>query len=52
MEAKEGDIGAFITRCPDRALAEAEAVDDARVRGEELPPLDGGKNPIESILNA
>ena len=21
MEAKEGDIGAFITRCPDRALA-------------------------------
>lgn len=41
MEAKEGDIGAFITRCPDRALAEAEAVDDARVRGEELPPLAG-----------
>ena len=24
MEAKEGDIGAFITRCPDRALAEAD----------------------------
>ncbi len=24
----------------------------ALMRGEELPPLDGGKNPIESILNA
>ena len=24
----------------------------ALMRGEELPPLDGGKNPIESLLNA
>ena len=41
MTAKEGDIGAFITTCPERALAEADALDVARARGDELPPLAG-----------
>lgn len=40
-EAKEGSVGAFITRCPERALKEADALDEARARGEELPPLAG-----------
>lgn len=40
-EAREGSVGAFITRCPERALKEADALDKARARGEELPPLAG-----------
>ncbi len=41
LEAKEKDIGAFITLCPERALREADAIDVARARGEELSPLAG-----------
>ena len=41
LEAKEKDIGAFITLCPKRALREADAIDEARARGEELSPLAG-----------
>lgn len=41
LEAKEKDIGAFITLCPERALHEADAIDEARARGEELSPLAG-----------
>ena len=41
LEAKEKDIGAFITLCPERALREADAIDEARARGEELSPLAG-----------
>ena len=41
LEAKEKDIGAFITLCPERALREADAIDEARARGEEQSPLAG-----------
>lgn len=41
LAAKEKDIGAFITLCPERALREADAIDEARARGEELSPLAG-----------
>ena len=41
LEAKEKDIGAFITLCPEGALREADAIDEARARGEELSPLAG-----------
>ena len=41
LAAKEKDIGAFITLCPERALREADAIDEARARGEELAPLAG-----------
>lgn len=42
MEAKEGDIGAFITRCPDRALAGGGGCPMTPASaGRSLPPLAG-----------
>lgn len=41
IEALEERIGAFVTVSPDLAIAQAEAVDAARMRGEVLPPLAG-----------
>ena len=41
IEERDGGINAFVTTCPERALAEAEAA-QARLRaGEALPPLSG-----------
>lgn len=41
MEQQEPLLNAFLTRCPERAEAEARHVDEARARGETLPPLAG-----------
>ncbi len=41
MEAVEPQVGAFLTPTPELALETARAVDDARARGEQLPPLAG-----------
>jgi aspartyl-tRNA(Asn)/glutamyl-tRNA(Gln) amidotransferase subunit A len=41
VEATESWVGALITLCTEQALAKAKRVDDARVRGERLPPLAG-----------
>lgn len=41
LDATEPSIGAFLTRTPERALATAREVDEARARGEDLPALAG-----------
>lgn len=41
MAQQEPTLKAFLTPCPERAEAEARRVDDARARGETLPPLAG-----------
>ncbi len=40
-EAVEPLVGAFITRCPNRAMRAAQAVDDKRAESERLAPLAG-----------
>lgn len=40
METERG-LNSFVTECPDRALAMAEASDKRRLRGEKISPLDG-----------
>ncbi len=41
IEARDAGIGAFITVTAGEALAQADEIDRARARGEELPPLAG-----------
>ena len=41
IEAVESRVQAFLTLLPERALAEAEAMDARRAKGEMLPPLAG-----------
>ena len=41
VEAVEGRVQAFLTTTPEQALAQADALDARRVRGEALPPLAG-----------
>src|SRR6266542_2353800 len=41
IEALDGRVRAFVTQTADRARAEAAHWDQARSRGEELPPLAG-----------
>ena len=41
IEAKEPDVGAYISVLPDTALAMAAAADQKRAAGEPLPPLAG-----------
>ncbi|MFT3875692.1 MAG: amidase [Propioniciclava sp.] len=48
-EASEPVIAAFAALTPERALAQAAAVDAARARGEELGPLAGVPCPIKDL---
>ena len=41
IAAHDGGLGAFVGVFTDRAMAKAEAIDAARARGAELPPLAG-----------
>lgn len=41
IEQKDKDIGAYLTLCPEAALAQARAVDEKRMKGEALSPLAG-----------
>ncbi len=41
IEAKNGELNAFLTVARDEVLAQADAVDQKRARGEELGPLAG-----------
>ena len=41
IEERDGGIGAFLTVTDELALRQADEIDAARARGEDLPPLAG-----------
>ena len=41
IDARDGEIGAYLTVTAERAIAQAEAVDARRAAGSALPPLAG-----------
>jgi len=51
IEARNGALGAFTDVTADRALAKAEAIDAARVRGEKLGPLVGAPFAVKNLFD-
>ncbi|MEI2683809.1 amidase [Erwinia aphidicola] len=51
MESRDGQIHAFCTPTPQRALAQAAAVDARRARGETLPPLAGVPLAVKDLIS-
>jgi aspartyl-tRNA(Asn)/glutamyl-tRNA(Gln) amidotransferase subunit A len=51
IESENPRINAFLTLCPQRALAKAEQVDSLVARGEFLPPLAGVPIAIKDVLS-
>jgi aspartyl-tRNA(Asn)/glutamyl-tRNA(Gln) amidotransferase subunit A len=41
IDAREGEVGAYLTLCPEGALAAAARCDERRAAGAALPPLAG-----------
>ena len=50
IERQDGDIRAFLTLCPERALNQAREVDRKLTAGEPLPPLAGVPMAIKDVL--
>ena len=50
IEAVEGEVHAFIRLTPERAMAKAAAVDEARASGQELSPLAGVPIALKDIM--
>ncbi len=50
IDKRNGELGAFLTTCPERALAQAKAVDDKIARSEPLPPLAGVPMAIKDVI--
>jgi len=50
LEATEPKIKAFVTLTAEEALSEARAVDEARAKGEALPPLAGVPIAVKDLL--
>lgn len=50
IEQQDGDIRAFLTLCPERALSHARDVDRRVAAGEPLPPLAGVPMAIKDVL--
>ncbi len=50
LEATEPKVKAFVTLTAEEALAEAKAVDEARAKGEALPPLAGVPIAVKDLL--
>ncbi len=50
IEKRNAELGAFLTTCPERALAQAKAVDDRIARSEPLPPLAGVPMAIKDVI--
>jgi amidase len=51
IEARDAELGAFITVTPDRATAAAARAEEAVLRGDELPPLHGVPTAIKDLNN-
>jgi len=50
IDEVEGTVGAYVNLCPERALETAGAVDDARARGTDLPPLAGVPIAVKDVI--
>ena len=51
IEATNAQVNAFITPCFERAMQEANAVDQRRARGEVLPPLAGVPYAVKNLFD-
>src|SRR5437588_9349310 len=51
IESTDGQIGAYLSLCKDRALKKAADLDRAAEKGQELPPLAGVPVAIKDVLN-
>jgi aspartyl-tRNA(Asn)/glutamyl-tRNA(Gln) amidotransferase subunit A len=51
IQEKDGEIGAFLTLCRDRALAQADRIDRIAAEGEPLPPLAGVPIAIKDVMS-
>ncbi len=50
IEAKDKDVRAYLSLCPDRALAQAKQVDEAIAAGKELGPLAGVPVAVKDVI--
>jgi len=50
IEKRNAELNAFLTLCPERALAQADAVDRKAKAGEPLPPLAGVPVAIKDVI--
>ncbi|MFQ5695123.1 MAG: amidase family protein, partial [Terriglobia bacterium] len=50
IEERNRALGAFLTLCPERALAQADAIDQRVERGEALPPLAGVPVGVKDVI--
>ncbi len=50
IEAKDSDVGAYLTLCPERALAQAKRIDSMAARREPLPELAGVPVAVKDVI--
>src|ERR1035441_2738627 len=50
IRQEDPEIGAFLTLCEERALAQAERIDAMAADGKPLPPLAGGPVAIKDVM--
>src|SRR5258708_35460415 len=50
IRQEDPEIGAFLTLCEERALAQAERVDQMAAEGQPLPPLAGVPVAIKDVM--
>ncbi len=51
IQDRDGEIGAFLTLCRDRALAQADRIDRMAAEGQPLPPLAGVPVAIKDVMS-
>jgi aspartyl-tRNA(Asn)/glutamyl-tRNA(Gln) amidotransferase subunit A len=51
IQEKDGEIGAFLSLCRDRALAQADRIDRMAAEGKPLPPLAGVPVAIKDLMS-
>src|SRR5258706_14827651 len=50
IRQEDPEIGAFLTLCEERALAQAGRIDAMAAEGKPLPPLAGGPGAIKNVM--
>jgi aspartyl-tRNA(Asn)/glutamyl-tRNA(Gln) amidotransferase subunit A len=50
IDKRNAELGAFLTTCPERALAQAKEIDAKIARSEPLPPLAGVPMAIKDVI--
>src|SRR5260221_12878140 len=52
IRQEDPEIGAFLTLCEERALAQAGRIDAMAAEGKPLPPLAGGSVAVKDVIGA